>query len=310
MEPPVRQSPTPGGDQASSRPRSLFDNPHPSERAAGLPARKSLLLGVPVAGRLAWASLGRGRLCADGHALLLEQEDSEIEIPAAAFACLLLEPGVSVTHEAAKLCAHNGAAMFWVGEEATRLYCASAPRHDPRRIIAQAGLHLDMPARIEAARRIHVLMFGKEAPPSHSLEKLRGIEGSAVRAWYPAQAAKHGLVWDGRGGGSKLQQAISFATSCLYALAEVAILVLGYSPAIGVMHSGDERSFAYDLADTVKFSVVIPAVMGHVAAGGKADFATIRRLCRDEFGRVGLLDVLIKNADFVVLGQEADEGAE
>lgn len=266
--------------------------------------RKSMLLDVPVASRLAWVALERGRLVADGHALCLQREDCEIEIPAAAFAALLLEPGCSVTHEAVKLCAQNSVTLLWMGEEGSRLYSTSSPRHDPSRIVAQARLHLDMASRIEAARRIHELMFGKPAPPSMSLEKLRGIEGAEVRAWYRTQADALGLKWDGRSGASELQRAISYATSCLYAAAEVAILVLGYSPAIGVLHSGDPRSFVFDLADTVKFSIVVPAVMRHIAQRGEADFGTVRRLCRDEFSRTSVLDRLIRNADVIVIGEQ------
>lgn len=57
------------------------------------------------------------------------------------------------------------------------------------------------------------------------------------------------------------------------------MLLLCYSPAIGVMHSGDSRSLVFDLADTVKFSVVLPVVMKHVAEGGATDF--IKRNQRD-----------------------------
>lgn len=75
-------------------------------QAAGRP-RKDLLLEVPVSRRLSWVSIERGRLHADAHSLVLIRDDEAIDIAPAAFAALLLEHGVSVTHEAVRRCAEN-----------------------------------------------------------------------------------------------------------------------------------------------------------------------------------------------------------
>lgn len=93
------------------------------------------MLDVPATGRLSWAAIERGRLEADGHALALVRDGKVLEIPPSAFAALLLEPGVSVTHEAVRRCAENRVVLLWVGEAGTRLYAASSvhanirPRH-------------------------------------------------------------------------------------------------------------------------------------------------------------------------------------
>lgn len=257
-------------------------------------SRKDLLLDVPVTNRLSWVALGKGRLEVDGHCLVLTREDNVIEIPPGAFASLLLEPGVVLTHEAAKLCAENRTTLFWVGEGGTRLYAVSGLHANSELILAQTTVRIDLSKRIAAARRLYTVMFDSPCPPSLTIEKLRGIEGSKVKAWYAEQAIAVGLEWDGRATKSAFQQAISYANSCLYALSEIATLMLGYSPAIGIMHSGDPKSFVYDIADTVKFKHFMPHVFRWIATRQQSDplkyfaFSEVRCVCRDPIASASL----------------------
>lgn len=272
-------------------------------QAAGQ-TRKDLLLEMPVSRRLSWLVIERGRLHADAHALVLERDGLAVEIAPGAFAALLLEPGVTVTHEAVRRCADSRLILIWVGEAGARIYAASAIHSDARRIVAQALVSAETSRRVEAAQRLYFRMFGDCAPPIYSIEKLRGIEGARVRKRYEQLASEHGLNWDGRGGGSDLQASISYATSCLYALSEVAVLLLGFSPAIGIVHAGHPRSFVYDVADTVKFNVLMPAVFRWQSEGVSADFRSVRGRCRDLFRETSLLDILIANAEFLVFGDD------
>jgi CRISPR-associated protein Cas1 len=272
-------------------------------QAAGR-TRKDLLLEVPVSRRLSWSFIERGRLHADAHSLVLDRDGQVLDVPPAAFAALLLEPGVSVTHEAVRLCSENRVVLIWVGEAGTRLYAATSVHADPKRIVGQALIAADVHLRIESARRLYLKMFGEPAPPSYTIEKLRGIEGARVRKIYEQLASDHGLTWDGRAGNSALQTSISYASNCLYALSEVAIILLGFSPAIGIVHSGDARSFVYDLADTVKFNTLIPSVFRWNVEGMDGSFQAVRSRCRDLFRETSLLDVLVGNADFLVFGDD------
>lgn len=272
-------------------------------------ARKDLLLDVPVTSRLSWVALEKGRLEVDGHCLALVRENDVLEIPPAAFAALLLEPGVVLTHEAAKLCAENQTVLFWVGEGGARLYAVTGLHANADRILTQARVRMDMVQRIAAARRLYEIMFSSPCPPSLTIEKLRGIEGSKVRAWYASQAESNGMKWDGRSGKSDLQQIISYANSCLYVLSEIAILMLGYSTAIGIVHSGDKKSFVYDIADTVKFSHFLPHVFQWASArmqeGSGVEFSDIRCACRDYFRESRLIDIIVRNAIEVIHGTDS-----
>lgn len=259
-----------------------------------------MLLAVPVAGRVSWLALERGRLEVDGHSLLLLQEDGGIEIPPAAFAALLLEPGVTVTHEAVRLCAENRTTLFWVGEAGTRIYAVSNIHANAERIQQQALIHATATTRIECARRLYQRMFNEQPVPSYTIEKLRGAEGAKVRAIYARLSTEYGIEWSRRDSNENIQQAINFASGCLYNLAEIAVLLLGYSPAIGIVHTGDSRSFAYDLADTLKFNELVPALFLWHKETGMSEYADVRRFCRDLFREKNILKRLIDNADWII----------
>lgn len=252
------------------------------------------------ANRVPYLLLDRGVLRVDGHSLLLAQEREALEIPGSMVSCLLLAPGISVTHEAMKQAGENGILMLWVGEGCTRLYGCSHHTHAPDKLIAQVTMHTDLKARIQAAQRLYSLMFSEAMPPSFTIEKLRGLEGSKVRAIYADLAKQHGLEWNGRAEKSMLNQCIGFATSCLYAISEVAILASGYSPAIGVIHSGDARSLVYDLADTIKFATVVPLAF-EVATTSPANVnMAVRHACRDLFLREHLVERLFANLQHIM----------
>jgi len=51
---------------------------------------------------------------------------------------------------------------------------------------------------------------------------------------------------------------LSAATACLHGLTEAAVPAAGYSPAIGILHTGKPLSFVYDIADPWKLTMVAP----------------------------------------------------
>lgn len=245
--------------------------------------------------RIAYLQLDKGVLRVEGHCLLLSQVDGEVEIPGSLLSCLMLEPGVSVTHEAVKLCAENSVLILWVGEGMTRLYGCAFGHQRPERIVSQALTTTDNNLRLKAAARLYELMFDDPMPPSYSIEKLRGIEGSRVKQIYQKMAEQHGFTWSGRNEKSSLNEAIGYATSCLYALCEVAILASGFHPSIGVVHTGNGRSMVFDLADTVKFKTVVPLAFSIAKDDPPQLNMKIRHACRDYFAKENLFEQLLAN---------------
>lgn len=250
--------------------------------------------------RVPYLMLDRGALRVDGHSFLFLKDENTLEIPGSLFSCLLLGPGTSITHEAVKLAAENEILILWVGEGCTRLYAASHYRQNPVRLVHQASLHTNILQRIQAAQRLYSLMFEEPMPPSYTIEKLRGIEGARVRSVYAELANRYSLEWTARGEKTTVNECISIATSCLYAISEVAILACGYSPAIGIIHSGDPRSMVYDLADTEKFKTVVPLAFQVAKTNPSNPNVVIRHACRDLFVKERLVERLFANLTHVL----------
>lgn len=260
---------------------------------------------IPARERISFLYLERGVLEVSGHSLALLRSGDNVVIPAARSLVLLLGPGVSVSHAAVRLCASEDCLLLWCGEQAVRIYGAGNPHARRDAIIRQVALFLQ--DRIGAARRIYRLMLDDEPNPTHSVERLMGIEGGRAKAWYAEIAARYRVRWEGRSRdmSDPVNAAISGANAALYGVAEAAILALGYSPSIGFIHSGNPRSFAFDVADTVKFKTVVPLAFRVASESGQDIEGRVRRACRDMFFADRMVDRLIDNIEYIIHGDSA-----
>lgn len=237
----------------------------------------------------------------DGAFVMIDKEGVRTHVPVGGTACLLLEPGVRLSHAAAALAARVGTLLVWVGEGGVRLYSAGQPggaRSD--KLLYQASLALDETLRLKVVRKMFELRFGEEPPARRSVDQLRGIEGARVKKTYQLLAQKHGIVWKGRrydqenwNAADIPNRCLSAATACLYGVTEAAVLAAGYAPAIGFVHTGKPLSFVYDIADIVKFDTVVPAAFRIAAAEPRDPERKVRHACRDAFRESRLLDKLI-----------------
>ncbi|MBE7540624.1 MAG: type I-E CRISPR-associated endonuclease Cas1 [Opitutaceae bacterium] len=255
-------------------------------------------------------ALEYGVLRVEDHCLFLDRQDgSGIEVPVGMVSAVLLEPGVSVTHEAVKLAAEHDVLLLWVGEAGVRVYSAGMPggKHAPR-LIEQVRQHINHNERMMAAQRLYLLMFAEAMPETRSLEKLRGLEGVKVREIYNLLANQYGVDWSGRENADlALKDALGIAASWRSGLAEAVILAAGFSPAIGIIHSGDPRSLAFDLADTVKFKTVVPAAFRVFQESPLDTRNRVRRVCRDMFREQNTASVLFDNL-YEILGDDVVGG--
>jgi CRISPR-associated protein Cas1 len=243
----------------------------------------------------------------DGAFVLADQNGVRVQIPVGGLACLMLEPGIRITHAAVALAARVGCLLVWVGEAGVRLYAAGQPggaRAD--RLLYQAQAALEEAARLRVVRAMYRMRFGEEPPARRSIDQLRGIEGARVREMYKTFARMHEVRWNGRrydpakwDKADFANRALSAGTACLYGLCEAAILAAGYAPAIGFLHRGKPQSFVYDIADIFKFETVVPVAFRVAAAHERGDRAggpierTVRIGCRDAFRTTGLLERVI-----------------
>lgn len=257
---------------------------------------------LPLKERLSILWLERGNLdVLDGAFVLVDVTGVRTHVPVGGVACLMLEPGIRVSHAAVALAALAGTLLVFVGEGGVRLYSVGQPggaRAD--HLLYQARLALDADTRLRVVRKMYELRFKEPAPERRSVDQLRGIEGSRVRETYKLLARRHRVVWDGRrydpGDWQKADmpnRCVSAATSCLHGIAEAAILAAGYAPAIGFLHWGKPQAFVYDIADLVKFETVVPTAFEVAARPPKDPEREVRLACRDTFRRSDLLGRLI-----------------
>ena len=137
-----------------------------------------------------------------------------------------------------------------------------------------------------------------------SLQQLRGMEGVRVRESYAKASQDSGVPWHGRSydrtdwnKADAVNRALSTANVCLYGVCHSAIITAGYSPALGFIHSGNQQSFVYDIADLYKADVSIPAAFKTTALKPDKLETEVRRICRDIFYRYKLLNRIIPDIE-------------
>jgi CRISPR-associated protein Cas1 len=120
-------------------------------------------------------------------------------------------------------------------------------------------------------------------------------------------AERFGIPWSGRRydpsewkSADHINRSISSANACLYAVTEAAILVAGYSPAVGFLHSGKPLSFVYDIADLYKFDVSLPVAFQVVAEKEVDVEGSVRRRLRDKFSEARLMERIISDIEEVL----------
>lgn len=248
----------------------------------------------------------------DGSFVLIDKNGIRKHIPVGGIACLMLEPGIRITHAAVALASEVGTLLIWVGDGGVRLYASGQPggaRAD--RLLYQARLALDDSLRLKVVRKMYKFRFGEEPPRRRSIEQLRGIEGSRVKALYKLLANQYGVSWKGRIYNQKdwskadiPNRCISAATHSLYGICEAAILAAGYSPAVGFIHTGKPRSFVYDIADLFKFETIIPVAFKVAANNPSNPERETRIYCRNSFREHKILKKIIPTIEEILAAGE------
>ncbi|MDH5511526.1 MAG: type I-E CRISPR-associated endonuclease Cas1e [Nitrospinota bacterium] len=264
---------------------------------------------IAIKERLSIAFLEKGELdVLDGAFVLVDVNGVRTHIPVGGVACLMLEPGIRVSHAAVTLAARAGCLLTWVGEAGVRLYAAGQPggaRSD--RLLYQARLALADGARLKVVRQMYKIRFDEDPPSNRSVEQLRGVEGARVKRMYKLLARQHKVPWKGRnydaknwGSGDLPNRCISAATACIHGICEAAVLAAGYAPAVGFIHTGKPKSFVYDIADLFKFETVIPAAFSVAAKNPHDPERDVRLLCRDKFRETKILAKIIPTIEEVL----------
>lgn len=106
---------------------------------------------------------------------------------------------------------------------------------------------------------------------------------------YAETAQRTGVEWSRRSynprdfdAGDPINRALTEGAAALYGIAHAVIVGLGFLPALGIVHTGTDRSFVYDIADLYKAEISIPAAFEAVAAAPAGEDLSVRRMVRDK----------------------------
>ncbi len=269
---------------------------------------------VRAADRLTFVYLEHCVVHRDANAITSRDERGTFHIPAATLSVLMLGPGTTISHHAVNLLAESGSTVVWVGEHGVRYYAHGRTLTDSSRLLErQAALVSNRTSRLSVARRMYGMRFPGEDVSASTMQQLRGREGARVRRLYREYAARTGIDWDGReydphdfAAGSPINQALSAAHTSLYGVVHAVIVSLGLAPGLGFVHSGNRRSFVYDIADLYKAEVTIPVAF-EVAATDPDDIGAVtRRSVRDRLKDGQLLRTCVR--DIVTLLHDPADG--
>lgn len=258
--------------------------------------------------RISFLYVERATVNRDGNALTITDQRGIAHVPATQLAVLLLGPGTRVTYAAMALLGDAGTSTVWVGERGVRYYASGRPPAKSSRMAElQAEVVSHQRKRLDCAKRMYNLRFPGEDLTGLSMAKLRGREGARMKKVYAAEAERTGVYWDRRsydpndfGSSTPINQALTAASSALYGIAHAVVAGMGFVPALGVIHTGTDRSFVYDIADLYKAEIAIPAAFDAVASAQGNPSTTVRRIVRDAVVEKRLMQRMVRDLKYVM----------
>lgn len=228
----------------------------------------------------------------------------EFDLPIANITCLLLGPGTSITHRAIEQISKYGCSIVWCGENINLYYALGQPlTHSSKNIIIQMNAHESKISKLNIIRKMYELRYTDMKLKSKSADELMGIEGIHVQNTYKALAEKYNIQWYGRMYNDiqfreqdNINKAITSANQLMYAIIASVVNTIGYSTAIGFIHTGKMMSFVYDIADLYKESLVLPVVFEFTSQYvGNSIENDIKKHLYNKITEVNIIDKVIKD---------------
>lgn len=256
-----------------------------------------------VENRISFLYVERAVVNRDNNALTITDKRGTAYVPATTLAALLLGPGTRVTYAAMALLGDAGVSVVWTGEKGVRYYAhGRPPAKSSRNAEAQAAIVTHQRRRLACAREMYSMRFNGEDVSDATMAQLRGREGARMKRIYAEHAERTGVYWNRRTydpndfeSGDPINRSLTGANAALYGVAHAVITALGFIPSLGVIHSGTDRSFVYDIADLYKAEVTIPAAFDAAADGSFDAVSQVRRRIRDKVVEVRLMERMVRD---------------
>ena len=216
--------------------------------------------------RISMLYIEKARIEQSEYGVQIRQGYKISEIPITTISCLLLGPGTSITHRAVANCAQAGCSICWMGMDQAVFYAYGEPAtNKSKNLLKQIKYHESKVLHMEIVHKLYNLRYPNEKIKSMSLEQLKGFEGKKMKEFYAECAKKYNIPWNGRlyldtkfDEADLINKYISSLNTVLYAITRAIIQIMGYSPAIGFIHTGHQQSFTFDLSDLFKEKITIP----------------------------------------------------
>lgn len=258
--------------------------------------------------KLSWLYLEHGVLSKNDDGVFFADAAGRTPVPLASLALLMMGPGTRVTHRAMQALAEMNCLAVWAGENGTRLYAhGTGGTGHANQLRRQARIWAHPVKHMAVVRRMYELRFGEPVPDDLSIQQIRGREGMRVRRAYERLALEASINWKGRQYDPRNWKAadtpnrcLSVANAALYGLVHAALVSVGYSAALGFIHTGRPRSFVYDIADLIKFETVVPTAFAVAATEPDNVERATRLACRDSFKRANLMYRVLEVTEHVL----------
>lgn len=256
----------------------------------------------------------KARIEQDSASICIIRGNEKIPIPVCQLVCIILGPGTTITHRAVSSIADSGCTLVWAGED-FRAYYATGFEKDRSsiNILKQAEYYSNHDKHMEVVSKMYHMRF-KDIPIKGlrdlTLEQMRGMEGLRMKAIYDMFAKKYGVQWTGRkyvpndpDSQDYVNYMLTVGNQWLYHICRSAIHAMGYSPAIGFIHTGKMDSFVYDIADLYKADIVIPTAFSLSKSDGlnnrSSGEKTMRQLCHERAKEIHLLKTIIRDISYL-----------
>ena len=255
--------------------------------------------------RASFVYLERGNIGVENGCLCFNNSETHNgKIPIGAITCLMIGPGTQISHAAIALASRVGCLITWVGESGVKLYSAGVSnRYLSDHLLTQAKFALDEKLRSQVVRNMYSFRYKEKISLDYTIDQMRGVEGIKVKDIYAELSKKYNIEWNGRCNhitwkdNDIINRCISSANACLYGICETAILAAGYSTAIGFVHTGQQKSFVYDIADLFKFDTVVPIAFQVASQRSDNYEKDVRNVCKECFRNTDLLKIVIPTID-------------
>lgn len=219
-----------------------------------------------VSDRISFLYVEKAKIVKSDNALCIENHTGRYIIPAGMILTLFLGPGTSITHDAISYIAESGMCIVWTGTNENKTYAyGECLNHSSKTIYTQAKYVTNKRKHLAIARKMYQMRFPNDDFTGLSVAKMRGKEGTRMKQIYSKYAKQFNVPWYGRNydpqnyNASDLpNQILTTANQILYGICTAAIVALGFSPALGFIHVGLDKSFVYDISDLYKADITIP----------------------------------------------------